>query len=281
MTSAEQSKPAANLTVEHAGQRIGTNFTAWIAALRRPPRSRLQSPWSAQAWAFWLCGVIALIVVAMLFLDAPAITLQRQLPRFVVAAFAAVTDLGKSGWFLWPCGVTLIVLAAITSPHLGKVSYGILGALAARVGFVFLAIGIPGLFVTIVKRLIGRVRPSDLGPFAYEPFSWKAAYASLPSGHATTAFAAAIAIGSLFPRTRPVMWLFAGTIALSRVAVSAHYPSDVIAGAAIGAATALLVRRWFALRRLAFIVKQDGRITPRLGPSLRRIKKVAAQIWAH
>ena len=45
------------------------------------------------------------------------------------------------------------------------------------------------LFVAIVKRFIGRVRPSSAGPFAYEPFHWRPDFASLPSGHTTTAFA--------------------------------------------------------------------------------------------
>ena len=74
------------------------------------------------------------------------------------------------------------------------------------------------------------------------PFSWKVEYASLPSGHATTAFAAAVAVGALWPRTRPVMWAYALVIAVSRVVLTAHHPSDVLAGALVGALGALLVQ---------------------------------------
>src|SRR6202043_663006 len=98
------------------------------------------------------------------------------------------------------------------SPLLSRTAQGVLGALAARFAFLFLAIALPGLFVTIVKRLIGRARPFVGGhdnPFAYRPFGWEPAYASMPSGHATTAAAAAIAIGALFPRARPLMWAYA------------------------------------------------------------------------
>ena len=68
---------------------------------------------------------------------------------------------------------------------------------------------LPSLFATVIKRLIGRARPyvgTHDDPFAYMPFVWKPEYASMPSGHATTALAAAIAIGAVWPRLRPVMW---------------------------------------------------------------------------
>jgi undecaprenyl-diphosphatase len=91
----------------------------------------------------------------------------------------------------------------------------------------------------------------------------------MPSGHATNAAAAAIAIGAIWPSTRGVMWLYAVTIMCSRVFVLAHHPSDVIAGALVGVAGACLVRRWFAGRRLLFGAR-DLRAYP--GPSLRRIR---------
>jgi len=131
----------------------------------------------------------------------------------------------------------------------------VFAALGVRFGFLFVAIALPGLFTTIVKRLIGRARPYVGGydnPFLYKPFIWQPAYASMPSGHATTAAAAAIAIGALWPRLRPLMWLYALLIMFSRVVVVAHHPSDVLAGALVGAVGALVLRRFFAARRLAF-----------------------------
>jgi undecaprenyl-diphosphatase len=144
-----------------------------------------------------------------------------------------------------------------------------------------LAIGLPGLVVTIGKRLIGRVRPSDFGPFAFEPWSWKAAHASLPSGHATTAFAAAVAVSLLWPRARLFIWTFAVMIAASRVAVTAHYPSDVLAGAGAGIFGALIVRNWFAQRRLGFFVDPNGKVRAMPGPSLHRIKTLARRVLGY
>src|SRR5205823_3274530 len=158
---------------------------------------------------------------------------------------------------LVPAGAILAAITLVASPVLGKTAYLTLTSLAVRLGFVFLSVSVPSLLVTIVKRMIGRARPPlfiQTNRFDFLPFPWRVEYASLPSGHATTAFAAAVAIGALYPRARIPMWIFAATIALSRVVLAAHYPSDVLAGAAVGAAGALLVRRWFAARRLGFAV---------------------------
>ena len=87
-------------------------------------------------------------------------------------------------------------------------------------------------------------------------------------------------IGPLFPRLRPLLWIYAVTIAMSRVIISAHYPSDTIAGAAVGAFGAVLVREWFAARRLGFYAGCDGKVHVMPGPSFKRIKKVARSLFA-
>jgi membrane-associated phospholipid phosphatase len=160
----------------------------------------------------------------------------------------------------------------------------VLAAVMVRVGFLFVAIGAPSLFVTIVKRMIGRARPLVTGiadPFAFGLFVWSPKYASLPSGHATTAFAALVAFGVLWPRTRPILLVYALLIAASRVVVTAHYPTDVVAGAVVGTIGALMVRRYFALRRLGFSIVPDGSVHALPGPSLKRIKSVARLLLAH
>jgi undecaprenyl-diphosphatase len=153
----------------------------------------------------------------------------------------------------------------------------VLVTVAYRVGFLFMAIAVPGLFTAVVKRLIGRARPFVAGedPWTSMLFAWRPDYASFPSGHATTAFAAAVAVGALWPRMRPLMWTYAVAIAISRVVVTAHHPSDVIAGAIVGAVGALLVRNWYASRRLGFTVADDSAVRKLPGPSWRRIKAVA------
>jgi membrane-associated phospholipid phosphatase len=229
-------------------------------------------------------GVVGVIVAAvMIVIDAPSVAVAQRMPEWLITAFDQVTDFGKSVWFLVPIALALVALALVASPALPSMSRRVLAALAVRLGFLFLAIGLPGLVFTIVKRLIGRARPLVEGsadPFIYRPLSWNVEYASLPSGHATDAFAAAMAVGALWPRTRPVMWTYAVVIALSRVVLTAHFPSDVVVGAVVGTVGALLVRDWFAARGLGFSLGPDGGIRPFAGPSLARIKRVAGQLLA-
>jgi undecaprenyl-diphosphatase len=152
-----------------------------------------------------------------------------------------------------------------------------------RVGFLFTAIAVPGLFDTIIKRMIGRARPlvgGQIDPFVFAPFIWRADYASLPSGHVTTAFSVLAAFGCLWPRARTALLLYALLIAASRIVVTAHFASDVIAGAIVGTAGVLLVRHYFALRRLGFSIAPDGTLHQYPGPSLKRIKAVARELLA-
>ena len=264
-------------------RRMLAHLGAWLALLVRPPFARAAGR-VVPRWGFLALiglGAIAVLAAAMVFLDAWAIARQRDFPAWVVQVFERITDFGKSGWFLWPAGLLVIAAAALARPALGRGANLAIVSLVVRLEFVFLAIGIPGLIVSIIKRLIGRVRPSDWGPFHYVPFSWRPDYAALPSGHSTTAFAAAFAIGAIWPRARVPMWIYAGVIAVSRVAVHAHFPSDVIAGAFAGICGAILVRNWFAARRLVFVRRTDGQATALAGPSARRIKSLAVRLAGH
>ena len=226
--------------------------------------------------------IIAVLLFGMVLIDAPASNAVGRLPRWVVWFFQEITDFGKSGWFLWPLGILFLLLAACRR-GLTLVSQAVMAALMVRVGFLFLAIGAPGLFVTIIKRVIGRARPFVTGiadPFVFDPTRWSAAYAGMPSGHATTAFSVLAAFGCLWPRGRTVLLIYALLIAASRIVVRAHYPTDVAAGALVGIVGVLLVRRWFALQRLGFSILPDGQIRLFPGPSVNRIKSVARELLA-
>jgi membrane-associated phospholipid phosphatase len=257
-------------------RRIAANIENAFRVLARPPR-RSAPRWSRNAILFAAIGAVVAIILVMVVLDAPTIRAVQKLPHWIVWPFDQITDFGKSGWFLWPLGILFLILAA-APPDLPRPIQSVLAAIAVRVGFLFTAIAIPGLVNLLVKGVIGRARPFVSGvadPFLFHPFVWRAAYASLPSGHVTTVFSVLVAFGSLWPQARSVLWTYALLIAVSRVMVLAHHPSDVLAGALLGAFGALAVRHYFAERQLGFAIAPDGGIERLPGPSLRRIKAVA------
>jgi membrane-associated phospholipid phosphatase len=254
------------------------NLAEWCRVLAHAPRRPIAPVAKTAVVAVALA--LAATVAAMFLVDRAAAVWARHLPPGFIAAFTQISKAGYSTWFLVPTGLAVLWSAALLRPELPRLTRGVIEAFAARCGFLFLAIGVPSLFDTIVKRLIGRARPyADIhgDPFTYMPFVWRPEYASLPSGHATTAGAAAFAIGAIWPRTRPLMWLYALIVMFSRVVILAHHPSDVIAGALVGGVGAALVRRHFAARRLVFSTR-DLAYLP--GPSLRRLAAATRQAVA-
>ena len=71
---------------------------------------------------------------------------------------------------------------------------------------------------------------------------------SFPSGHAATSFASSVALASQLPRKYGVpLVILAALIALSRLYVGVHYPTDVLVGTISGILCALLAI-WLAKR---------------------------------
>ncbi|MFD7058262.1 phosphatase PAP2 family protein [Streptomyces sp. NPDC059906] len=87
-----------------------------------------------------------------------------------------------------------------------------------------------------VKRVVRRPRPAHVVPLVRT-----AGRHSFPSSHATSAAAAAVVFGTLGVRAA---WPLAAAVCASRLVVGVHYPSDVAAGAALGALTARLGTGW-------------------------------------
>ena len=87
---------------------------------------------------------------------------------------------------------------------------------------------------TLLKLVARRQRPpiAELGtPTAL----------SFPSSHAATSFAAARLYGDLVPAARPLLLVAATGVSSTRLHFMVHYPSDIVAGALLGDATARLL----------------------------------------
>jgi len=149
-------------------------------------------------------------------------------------------------WFITSLGlgwVQLLLLAAV-SGYLAwrRVDYSVMRVVIAPGVVAFLG---SGTLAQVVKRMVPRLRPSNLPDALIAPDE-RIFHNSFPSGHTTTAFALAFWVFLLTYRTRYQGWgygalLLAGLVGLSRVYRGVHYPSDVLAGAAVGVVWGALV----------------------------------------
>lgn len=108
-----------------------------------------------------------------------------------------------------------------------------------------------GLCVVVIKGWVDRPRPIlDFTPLIKSGEVYihlvgpHLSTHSFPSGHAQTAFCVATYLSFLFKRFSPIFLSLACLVALSRIYVGAHYPLDVIAGAAIGSIFSYIIWLW-------------------------------------
>jgi len=110
-----------------------------------------------------------------------------------------------------------------------------------RNAFVMAAASIVNEGVTYaLKYSINRDRPFETYPEIVKKA--KAGSPSFPSGHTSSAFATATSLSLSYPKWYIIVpsFAYAGTVAYSRMCLGVHYPSDVAAGALIGAGCAYL-----------------------------------------
>lgn len=89
-----------------------------------------------------------------------------------------------------------------------------------------------------IKLIFKRPRPQldGLPPLGGAPSSL-----SFPSAHATASFASATVVTRISPDLAPAVFGLATVMALTRPYLGMHYPSDIVAGAGLGAALGLIV----------------------------------------
>jgi undecaprenyl-diphosphatase len=164
--------------------------------------------------------------------------------------FVGLSVLGYSG-LLW------IALAPLLA---WRGARPLLGTTALTAGTVWSA----DLISLALKAAIDRPRPyrtiADADPLLRSDVG-----ASFPSGHAATSFAGAVLLAYLVRRAVPALVVLALLVAFSRVYVGVHYPLDVIAGAAVGAAVALAVAGALRFRRRTSEARRRSEAAPPAG----------------
>jgi membrane-associated phospholipid phosphatase len=267
--------------VTHSSNYVARFFaTLWasLAQLVRSPSHsrRAEAARRAARHGLWLIVIIGAAIIALMYmLDAIEIGWMPKRGTPSLWPLRILTDFGKSEYVLWALFALAFVVLVASAAARGTARALLLG-LGTRMQFLFLAVLVPVMVTDLIKWAVGRGRPfvgSDV--FQFSHFAGTPAYASFPSGHATTAFALAFAVAALWPQTRVWMLVYALFICATRLVLLAHHTSDVVAGALVGVIGALLVRYWFAARRLGFAIERSGHIVALPGPSLERLKRVA------
>jgi undecaprenyl-diphosphatase len=213
------------------------------------------------AEAFAVVGSLVLGVV--LFLDPLFQSMLRERNPMTVETFELVTRLGESAWVLYVAGGALLALSLYPVDRLGRAQRLRVHDIALIAYFLFTSVAFSGLLTSLLKNLIGRARPAftpEGSVWFSNPFGDTYDFASFPSGHATTAGALTMALMLLAPRYR-IFFLVAGIwIAVSRPVLGVHFPSDILAGFALGSAFTYVYARSFARKRLLFCFGAGGAI---------------------
>ncbi|MDR0327382.1 MAG: phosphatase PAP2 family protein [Planctomycetaceae bacterium] len=138
----------------------------------------------------------------------------------------------------------------------------------------FAAILSVGLIVNVIKLFVVRLRPygvdfdcadsvTPLNGISIDWMPWtsaiKSVEGSFPSGHTAMAFAAFVVLSFLYPQGKRILLILASFVGIQRIMVSAHFPSDVVAGAMIGL---LIGEVWTTFSPLARFCNRLERVQP-------------------
>ncbi|MCX5849089.1 MAG: phosphatase PAP2 family protein [Deltaproteobacteria bacterium] len=203
----------------------------------------MKKRWIA-TYVFALC--LTLTSISYLFGDIAVAKYCLDLNPFIKNLADVITSFGIATWYIVGSLALYLFFRFFYKNSLN----------AARSLFVFLSLSFSGIFITILKWIAGRHRPIDFfdhGYFGFDYFGVGYELTSFPSGHAQTVFALATALTILFPRWGVPLFVVATIISITRIILTSHYLSDVIAGAGVGILCTLAVKYFFDRKEIELI----------------------------
>lgn len=185
-----------------------------------------------QAAGWCILNMNAVLLLALVFTTLLMMLIERR-GAAVTLQLIFKGDLKREGrWFAqYGQGACVVVVALIMWRLDSRRIYG-LGVYVPMLVAVFLT----GLIAVAVKRLVGRVRPGRelAGRFLGPSLRHANFRESFPSSHTASAVAMTAMLAHLYPPAAAIFWVLAGICAALRYLMDAHWPSDVLAGFALG-----------------------------------------------
>ncbi len=195
-----------------------------------------------------------LLILFFIYFDYSIAIFFHQINSQTKSIFTTLTQFGDSLYYFVPIVLTWLVLKIINS----KNNY--LKTLSDICLFLFWNILISGVLVQIFKHILARPRPVlffNSNQTSLDFFSFESQLHSFPSGHSATVFAFAFSMLLLFPRLKSFWLIFASIIALTRVIITAHFVSDIIAGAFVSYLVSIYLKKYFLDREKLFHQVED------------------------
>lgn len=173
------------------------------------------------------------IIVCYLFVDIPVAKYFQHLSIPLKASAEFLTNLidPKYHSFIWP--VLYFLFRFLFKKEI----------LGNRCLLILISIAVANAVTEFIKKLLGRARPELLfshDQYGFTFFSYSDLFSSFPSGHACTIGAICGAFACFYPRLWLPLFFLSLILAFTRVILTVHFLSDVLAGVMIG----FLIAQW-------------------------------------